>query len=139
MVEDHFSQIEHVKANESELLNEIKKVETLIGMELKEQKRTQIWLSTKHKNELKKFNVSSSRLLLSNSLRHSRQMTTLPAFYKLLLNSSLEGIRELYRREMKANSKDFVYENEKQKKVYKAATHTGPLKGVNRKELHANY
>jgi len=42
------------------------------------------------------------------------------AFYKLLVNSYLEQLKELYRREIKSNSKDFVYQTEHEAKVFEA-------------------
>lgn len=62
----------------------------------------------------------------------------MPAFYKMLLNSYLEQLKELYRKEIKSNSKDFVYETEQQAKVFEALKHKERRKIVRSLEYEEN-
>ena len=54
-------------------------------MEMKEKRRTDIWLNTKLRNEEKKFEKQSQKILLSNMLHFNNTRNTIPAFYKMLL------------------------------------------------------
>eukprot|EP00347_Sterkiella_histriomuscorum_P023411 403334741 len=135
-------EISYLRTIEEELQGQIQTIDREITLEQREQDRTKIWLSTKYKNEEKKFKLSSQKVLLDNSLYLNRVMNTMPAFYRLLIHSQLTQLKEKYKQEMKGANSVFVYEGKHQRNVFRAIQFEPPRqlkqkRGLNSKELNS--
>ncbi|CDW77303.1 dihydropteridine reductase [Stylonychia lemnae] len=116
----------YLKTIEDDLNGQIKEIEKQIGLESKEQKRTEIWLKTKYKQQEKKFQLQSQKVLLNNCLYMHRVQNIMPAFYLLFINYSLSQVREVYKKEI-ASAKDvFVYEGKHQRNIFQAVQYNPP-------------
>lgn len=78
---------------------------------MKETKRNEIWFNTKQKNEEKRYREIAKKVILKNAISAIKNDKLQKSFNRFFLSSSILNIKILFKKEMIANSKDFVYED----------------------------